>query len=258
VTFEDVYAPGLLAGEEVDSLLDASLGPRGPDWLYDLAAATGVDAGSVVLDVGCRDGRQLVELHRRLGCRGIGVEPMASNLAGAVFEPAVALVRGRAEALPLADASVDLVWIRDVLVHVEALAAAFGEARRVLRPGGRCLVFQMFATSRLEAQEAARLWAPLAVVAANTDRAYFEEAIGDGGLHVERRDDLGSEWREHGEESGEGRTARQLLRAARLMRDRERFVGLLGARFYEVELADCLWGVYQMIGKLSPAVYVLR
>ncbi len=26
---------------------------------------------------------------------------------------------------------------------------------------------------------------------------------------------------------------------------------------YNIEIADCLWGVYQMIGKLCPTVYVL-
>jgi hypothetical protein len=47
------------------------------------------------------------------------------------------------------------------------------------------------------------------------------------------------------------------LHAARLIRDAERFRGELGLVTYEVELADSLWGVYQMIGKLSPRVYVL-
>ena len=32
----------------------------------------------------------------------------------------------------------------------------------------------------------------------------------------------------------------------------------MGDDDYAIELANCLWGVYQMIGKLSPAIYVLR
>ena len=60
------------------------------------------------------------------------------------------VARGVAEALPFADESFDLVWIRDVLVHIESLRPAFAEVRRVLRPGGGALVFHVFATPLLE------------------------------------------------------------------------------------------------------------
>jgi len=33
---------------------------------------------------------------------------------------------------------------------------------------------------------------------------------------------------------------------------------LLGRTLYEVELANCYWGVYQMLGKLCPISYTLR
>jgi hypothetical protein len=116
----------------------------------------------------------------------------------------------------------------------------------------------MFTTPWLEPNEAARLWPPLAVVPANTDPAAFESAARDAGFVIDRTEELRSEWREHGEESGPGRTSRQLLRSARLIRDPERYVGALGRASYESELADNLWGIYQMIGKLAPRVYVLR
>jgi hypothetical protein len=72
------------------------------------------------------------------------------------------------------------------------------------------------------------------------------------------RDVIGSEWREHWEESGAGTTARQLLRIARLRRGREPLVAQFGEALYEAELADCHWGVYQMLGKLCPMCWVLR
>ncbi len=47
---------------------------------------------------------------------------------------------GRAEALPVEDATVDLVWCRDVLSHVEAIESACAEFRSVLKNDGRAIV----------------------------------------------------------------------------------------------------------------------
>jgi ubiquinone/menaquinone biosynthesis C-methylase UbiE len=269
-SIEQIYGGTENEHDAAEALLDESLRPRGPDMLFDMVQELGIGTGNVVLDVGCRDGRHVVELARRFECRVIGVEPVEANLArGRVAlerltaeEPEVAarvsLAQGRIEALALPAGSVDLVWARDMLIHVPELTRAFEECRRVLRPGGHVLVFQIFATPWLEPAEAARLWPPLGVVPQNTDPAYFERCLAAAGLEILRCDELRSEWREHGEEQGDGRTSRQLLRAARLLRNRDRYVEQFGSVAYDVELGDCLWGVYQMIGKLNPRVYLLR
>jgi ubiquinone/menaquinone biosynthesis C-methylase UbiE len=167
-------------------------------------------------------------------------------------------VRAVAEAQPFAAASFDLVWVRDVLVHVPDLDRTFVECRRVARPGAAVLVYQMFATPLLEPAEAERLWSSLAVVPANTNHTVFEDAIRRAGLRIEARHELHGEWREHLEEHDQGRTSRQLRRASRMTREPERYLDELGEDEYRVELGDCLWGIYQMIGKLSPSIYVLR
>jgi ubiquinone/menaquinone biosynthesis C-methylase UbiE len=149
-TVEEMYAEGALNSAETSRFLDTSLNPRGPDLLFEWAQELGLETGWAVLDVGCRDGAQLIELHRRTGCAGVGLEPVADNLARAPIDIAaasVSLVRGVAEAMPFADSTFDLVWVRDVLVHVEPLAEALRECRRVLRAGSPMLVFQMFATA---------------------------------------------------------------------------------------------------------------
>jgi len=262
ISVEEMYGGTEEEGDAFEAALDESLHPRGPDMLFDVAAELGIGPGSVVLDVGCRDGRHSVELVRRSGCRVIGVELVRANLdrrdRSAEVEPLPAYVQGRIEDLPLPDASVDLVWARDMLIHVPDLARAFQECRRVLRPDGTMLVFQMFATPWLEPGEAERLWPPLGVVPENTDPDRFEETLRAAGLSIARRDELRSEWRESGEEDGDHRTSRQLLHAARLLRDRDRFLERFGRVAYQVELGNCLWGVYQMIGKLGPRVYVLK
>jgi len=78
---------------------------------------------------------------------------------------------GSAEQIPVPSASADLVWCRNVLVHVADLAGAYGEFRRILRPGGRALVYQMFATALLEPREAAWLFGTMGVVPASANPA---------------------------------------------------------------------------------------
>ena len=128
----------------------------------------------------------------------------------------------------------------------------------MLKPGGAVLVFAVFATPLLEPREAERLFAGTAVVASSADPQNFERAAVEAGLALERREVLHGEWREFSEESGEKRTSGQLLRVARMIRDPERYKAIIGEREYEEELANCLYGIYQLLGKLSAAIYVLQ
>ena len=99
------------------------------------------ERGERVLDLGCGAGRFVAAL-LDAGTDAVGVE-----LAEAALERARRNVPG-AElqllgpdgAIPLEDASVDLVWCSEVLEHVPDTAGLLSEARRVLRTGGRLLV----------------------------------------------------------------------------------------------------------------------
>jgi hypothetical protein len=85
----------------------------------------------------------------------------------------------------------------------------------VLRPGGRALIYQMFATELLEPREAAWLFATLGVVPANADPARTEAAIGTAGLRIDQRIIIGTEWGEWAQEHHSHR-GQKLLHAARL------------------------------------------
>jgi SAM-dependent methyltransferase len=237
--------------EAFGAALDESLAPRSPEFLYELVQRLGLPEGSLVVDVGCGDGTHSHRLAERFGFSVVGVDPFAPKDEGRVR-----FVRGTAEALPLEDGRVDLVWCRDILVHVADLERAYAEFRRVLRDGGRALVFQTFATDRLEPREAAWLWRALGIEAGSTDPARAEAAIAGAGLSVEERIDLGSEWGEWREEQS-GAVGRKLLHAARLLRDPDRYRRRFGEAAYEIMLGDCLWHVYAMLGKLERRVYVL-
>jgi len=93
-------------------------------------------------------------------------------------------------------ASADLVWCRDVLVHVADLAVAYAEFRRILRPGGRALVYQMFATALLEPHEAAWLFGTMGVWPASAEPGQTEAAIATARLRIDERIDIGCEWGE--------------------------------------------------------------
>lgn len=267
-TLEELYDEGSLAHGGIDALLDESLSPRGPDMLFDMAVELGLDSRRLVLDVGCGDGRRTAELVRRTGCSTIGIDFVRGNLERrhevlAAEENAEAAERMRfaqadVQRLPFGDERFDAVWSRDMLIHIPDLVAALRECRRVLRPGGWMLVFQMFATSWLSEDDAERLFPPLAAVRRNADPEFFERSLHGAGWTIERVEHIRSEWREFGEESDAGRTSKQLLHVARMLREPTRYIEAMGRASYEAELGDSLWGVYQMIGKLSARVYVLR
>jgi ubiquinone/menaquinone biosynthesis C-methylase UbiE len=249
---EESYGEFERVEEAFRAALDESLRPRSPELLYELVAGLELPEGSAVVDVGCGDGRHSYRLAERFGYSVVGVDPFAPQ-AG---EGQVRFVRGTAEALPLEGESVDLVWCRDILVHVADLERAYAEFRRVLRAGGRALVYQTFATERLEPREAEWLWQALGIVGTSTDAARNEAAVTAAGLRVDERIDLASEWSEWSEEQS-GAAGRKLLHAARLLRDPDRYRARFGGAAYEIMLGDCLWLVYAMLGKLERRVYVL-
>jgi SAM-dependent methyltransferase len=140
-----------------------------------------------------------------------------------------------------------------VLEHVQDLEAAFGEFRRVVRPGGHAVIYQMTAADWLTSAEAARLWPVGGIYASSVDPQHFEDAIAAAGLTIDRGIHLHGEWREHLEEDGAGLSSRQLLWVSRLLRNRPAYEERFGTDAYETMLTDSLWGVYQMIGSSTRA-----
>jgi SAM-dependent methyltransferase len=97
--------------------------------------------GAVVLDLGAGTGlfvRAFAEWFPDV--RVVAVEP-SPDMRSASGLPMLA---GDACAVPLPDASVDVVWMSTVVHHVRDLAAAGAELRRVLRPGGVVVLRSLF------------------------------------------------------------------------------------------------------------------
>jgi SAM-dependent methyltransferase len=249
-----------LIEKQFNTELENSLDPRGPDSLFGYVAELELPAGAVVVDAGCGEGEFAVELATRFGFQVTGVDPVPRCVQSAqrAAPPGcpVTFLAGTAEHLPLPSRSADLVWCRDVLSLVADLDGAYREFRRVLKPGGRALIYQMFTTSRLERAEADFLLPVMACWASSMRPETTQAAIASAGLRVERCVVLGSQWGEYYHEQIPERS-RQLLHAARLLRDPERYIARFGKQNYDIKLGDCLWHVYRMLGKLSGRVYLL-
>ena len=109
----------------------------------------GLRRGETLLDVGCGEG--LIAFGAL--ARGAGevvfsdvsqdlLDLCRSTAAQLGVAPRCRFVLAPADALPVDDASVDVVTTRSVLIYVADKAAAFREFHRALRPGGRVSLFE--------------------------------------------------------------------------------------------------------------------
>jgi SAM-dependent methyltransferase len=109
-------------------------------FLEPLAALAGSGDGCLALDLGCGDG-MLSDVLAGRGWRCVGIDrsrPMA-QLAAARPGGGPTVVAD-ALALPVRTGAVDVVASAFLVPHLDDLAGAFREMRRVLRPGGRVLL----------------------------------------------------------------------------------------------------------------------
>jgi ubiquinone/menaquinone biosynthesis C-methylase UbiE len=104
--------------------------------LLDVVAADGL---GTVAEICCGRGEAFQLLGDRIG-RGIGIDVSVSMLRSALREnPAgnLAFVQGDATMLPVADESIDSVFMLGGIHHVNDRLALFSEVMRALKPGGR-------------------------------------------------------------------------------------------------------------------------
>jgi ubiquinone/menaquinone biosynthesis C-methylase UbiE len=107
------------------------------------AERTGLRTGDRLVDLGCGPGAAARFAARR-GARVTGVDPapVMLDLARRLTRRGagdVTYAEGAAEAIPLPDASADVVWALATVHHWPSLEPALAEVVRVLVPGGRFL-----------------------------------------------------------------------------------------------------------------------
>ena len=111
--------------------------------------ALGAQPGERILDAGCGPGFYVAELLEQVGSEGsvVGVDASAPMLGVAAKRSEghanVSFLEGEVTALPVGDADFDRVLSVQVLEYVADIPAALAELRRVLRPGGTVLIWDV-------------------------------------------------------------------------------------------------------------------
>jgi N-methyltransferase StaMA len=120
--------------------------------LTDLVAARlGASPGERVLDIGCGNGKPGLRIADRLGVHVTGITVSVRELEQAEAsvrqhsaEDKAVFMYADAMNLPFDDASFDGVFAIESLLHMPSRRLVLGEAARVVRPGGRFAVSDMF------------------------------------------------------------------------------------------------------------------
>ncbi len=162
----------------------ASLGCGVPTTVADLKE------GETVLDLGSGAGADVLISARRVGPSGsaIGLDMTDEMLALARSNAAEASVqnvefhKGYIEAIPLPDASVDVVISNCVLNLSGDKPKALREAARVLRPGGRFAISDVIADEDMDDATRADMQQWTGCIAGALTQREFEEALTDAGL----------------------------------------------------------------------------
>jgi sterol 24-C-methyltransferase len=114
-----------------------------------MGIALGLPQGSLVLDAGCGEGHTAMRLAERFELRVEGVDLLDFNIARGrqLLErrgsgSSVRLQVGDYTSLPFADETFDGVYTIESLVHAPAPQGALKEFLRVLKPGGKLVLFE--------------------------------------------------------------------------------------------------------------------
>jgi SAM-dependent methyltransferase len=191
---DERWGAGLYADGETDDLpaaaLAASLGCGNPMAVADLRP------GERVLDLGSGGGIDVLLSARRVGPTGFayGVDMTEEMLALARANAAqagaenVEFRRGEIEALPFADASVDVVISNCVVNLSPDKPRVLAEAFRVLAPGGRLGISDVVAEDRLSPAERAERGSHVGCIAGALSGGEYREGLRAAGFvdpHIE-------------------------------------------------------------------------
>ncbi len=186
----DAFGSGLYDSDDDDALPEAahlaSLGCGNP------TAVAELHEGETVLDLGSGGGIDVLLSARRVGPSGKAygldmtdemLELARRNQADAEVEN-VEFVKGTIEDVPLPDDSVDVI-ISNCVINLSAdKPAVFGEAARVLRPGGRFAVSDVVADEGMDESTRQSMQEWTGCIAGALTRADYARQLGAAGFEA--------------------------------------------------------------------------
>lgn len=213
-----------------------------------------IDSTTRVLDIGSGYGGAARQLANRFGCR-----VTALNLAEAENERnrqmnaeqgldgLIDVVDGAFETLPFDDASFDLVWCQDAILHSGDRAKVLKEVDRVLKPGG---AFVFTDPMRTDEADVSRLSAIL-------ERIHLPD-LGTPGFYKAQAEALG--WTDEGFDEQPGRIAQHYSRVRAELEDRENELDGLVSRGYIERMKKGLthWIEGGKAGLLTWGIFLFR
>jgi len=162
----------------------ASLGCGNPTAVADL------NPGEIVLDLGSGGGIDVLLSARRVGPRGraygLDMTPEMNDLARRTAAEAgatnVEFLHGTIEAIPLPDASVDVIISNCVINLSPDKPTVFTEMHRVLRPGGRLGVSDVVTDDDLTDDERAERGSYVGCIAGALAISTYKQGLHDAGF----------------------------------------------------------------------------
>lgn len=123
---------------------------RGRDASRELAQLVDLQAGEKVLDIGSGVGGPARTLAGEFGCEVVGLDLVeeycrtADMLTARVgLSDRVTFRQGNVLDMPFDEGSFDVVWSQHMTMNIENKMQLFREVRRVLRPGGRFVIYEI-------------------------------------------------------------------------------------------------------------------
>jgi arsenite methyltransferase len=184
----DIFGANLYPGDDIEALPEeavlASLGCGNPFAVADLRG------GETVLDLGSGGGIDVLLSAKRVGADGFAygldmtdemLELARANAAKAGATN-VEFLKGEIEAVPLPDASVDVVISNCVINLSTDKPRVFAEIARVLRPGGRVGVSDVVAADDLTPAERAERGSHVGCIAGALSFAEYRAGLEGAGL----------------------------------------------------------------------------
>jgi ubiquinone/menaquinone biosynthesis C-methylase UbiE len=109
-------------------------------WMRAIDQHVPSDGYKRIIDLGCGTGRFANTLHAHFNASVFAVDPSRNMVSQCAPDPHVYRIQGRAEAIPIANTSADMVFMSMAWHHIEDKRKAADEITRVLRHNGRLFI----------------------------------------------------------------------------------------------------------------------